>query len=92
MPAKQQDEQPANHEQQAPQQLGTVISGHVLHALGRPGDLCRVQVRRLWQDHYRVNVLVGADITTARIAHSYFLVADDNGSIVESTPEITRLY
>jgi len=51
-----------------------------------------VVVRRLWQDHYRVNVLVGSDLTSATIAHSYFLVADGDGKIVSSTPKITRKY
>jgi hypothetical protein len=31
---------------------------------------------------------VGADV----IAHSFFLVTDDNGTIVAATPRITRKY
>jgi hypothetical protein len=39
-----------------------------------------------------VNVLVGAEAASAKVAHSYFLVADLDGNIVESTPTITRRY
>ena len=69
-----------------------VIGQHVLHTLGQPGDLHRVQVRPLWEDHYRVNILVGTDAVSAKVAHSYFLVADSAGTIVASTPKLTRQY
>jgi hypothetical protein len=49
-------------------------------------------VQRLWEDHYRVNVLVGVDAASAKVAHSYFLVADPNGTIIASTPKIRREY
>jgi hypothetical protein len=91
MPAKQQDKPQVDQEKQARQQLNTTIGKHIMHTLGHPGDLYRVQVRRLWEDHYRVNVLVGADASSIKIAHSYFLVADGNGNIVTSTPELTRM-
>jgi hypothetical protein len=68
------------------------IGQHILHGLGQPGGLHAVQVRWLWGDHFRVNVLVGPDSTSVKVAHSYFLVADDDGRIVASTPTITRLY
>jgi hypothetical protein len=68
------------------------IGGHVLRALGRPGALLRVAVAHLWGDHYRVNVFVGEDAATVRIAHSFFLVADGAGNVVASTPDITRQY
>ncbi len=68
------------------------ISGQVMHALGQPGDLHRVEVRPLWEDHYRVNVLVGLDAASVRVAHSYFLVTDEKGTIVTATPTITRQY
>jgi hypothetical protein len=72
--------------------LDTAIRNHVILALGQPGDRCRVVVRRLWEDHYRVNVLVGSDITTTTIAHSYFLVADGDGKVSRTTPAIARQY
>jgi hypothetical protein len=68
------------------------IGGQVLLALGRPACLHRVQVRLLWECHYRVNVLVGADAASATVAHSFFLQADANGTIVASTPTIAKQY
>jgi hypothetical protein len=61
-------------------------------SLGAPGDLLTVQVRPLWANHYRVNVFVGVDVVTAKVAHSYFLTADANGNITESTPKINKQY
>jgi len=42
--------------------------------------LHKVQVRRLWDDHYRVNVLIGEDAASAKIANSYFVEADGDGN------------
>lgn len=74
------------------QELTEAIGRNVLHTLGRPTDRHWTQVRWLWENHYRVNVLVGANATSFRIAHSYFLVADPVGNLVESTPTITKQY
>ena len=63
-----------------------------MHTLGEPAGLHNVQVRLLWEDHYRVNVLVGEDTGQARVAHSYFLVVDPAGAVLTSTPTITRQY
>ena len=63
-----------------------------MEALGQPGNLFKVQVKRLWDDHYRVNVLVGADAASVLLAHSYFLVTDAGGRIVSSVPRIDRHY
>jgi hypothetical protein len=68
------------------------IGGQVLLALGRPGDLRAVEVRPLWERHYRVNVLVGGHAASVTVAHSYFLEANGAGDIVEATPEILRKY
>jgi hypothetical protein len=70
--------------------LDSHIADQLVHQLGRPAQLHRVQVRRLWQDYYRVNVLVGADAASAMVAHSYFLKVDGDGNIIESTPKIER--
>lgn len=61
-----------------------------MHTLGVPGDLERVQVRHLWDDRYRVNVLVGVDAASARVANSFFMVADNEGNILGGKP-LTRL-
>jgi len=74
------------------EELAAEIRKHVLLTLGQPGRLYDVQVRALWQDRYRVNVFVGADICSATIAHSYFVVTDGEGTVVAATPAITRQY
>ena len=68
------------------------IRRHVLSALGRPEGLLRVGVYPLWEDHYRVNVLVGPDAATAAVADSFFVVVDDAGAVVRSIPAIQRRY
>jgi hypothetical protein len=69
-----------------------VIRGQVIRTLGTPGDLHDVQVRQLWDDNYRVNILIGEDAASLRVAHSYFLVADGEGKILACTPEIRKRY
>src|SRR5688500_6192526 len=92
MATPQHDEPKAVTEEQARQQMKLRIGGQVMNTLGQPGSLHGMQVRWLWKDHYRVNVLVGVDAASAKVAHSYFLVADKDGNIVASTPKITREY
>jgi hypothetical protein len=74
------------------QRLDTRIASAVIQVLGKPDDLHAIQVRRLWGDTYRVNVLTGTGLTGATIAHSYFLTADGSGNILESSPSIARRY
>jgi hypothetical protein len=75
-----------------PDKLDALIGEQILNVLGKPRDLLRVQVRKLWARNYRVNVLVGADMASARVAHSYFLEADGNGNITTSVPQIVKQY
>jgi hypothetical protein len=72
--------------------LEAVIRDSVLSELGRPRGLVRVQVKCVWGDCYRVNVFVGADAASAKVAHSYFLEADGDGKVLTSSPAITRAY
>lgn len=72
--------------------MSSVIGQNVIVGLGRPAGFNRVEVHRLWEDHYRVNVLVGLDGDSIRIAHSYFLVSDGAGAICASTPQIQKSY
>jgi hypothetical protein len=72
--------------------FAAVIRNRVMHTLGQPGDLHLVQVRHLWEDCYRVNVIVGADTASAKVLHSYFLVVDLDGNIIESTPKLIKEY
>jgi hypothetical protein len=83
---------PADEPGLVPGPRESAIRVNVLAALGRPADLHRVNVVSLWGDHYRVNVVTGADPTLARIPHSYFLAADARGNIIAATPPIARLY
>jgi predicted NBD/HSP70 family sugar kinase len=92
MPTKQQQKRSMDSEPPPAHPQAAVIAHGVINALGQPGNLHKVQVRSLWQDHFRVNVLVGGDALSARIAHSYFLVADGDGNIIAATPKIARQY
>jgi hypothetical protein len=92
MPPKPQEKQSTAQQRQEQQNLATAIGRQVLHALGEPGNFLGVQVRSLWEGHFRANVLVGIDSASARVAHSYFLVADDEGNILTSAPEMLRRY
>jgi len=79
-------------DQQEDEAVKAEIRKQVLLTLGQPGRLYDLQVRALWQDHYRVNVRVGADVCSTTIAHSYFVVTDGDGTVVAATPTITRQY
>jgi hypothetical protein len=92
MPTKEQGQQQVELAKQTHQQRCSIIVGQLLQTLGRPAILHRVDVRHLWDDHYRANVYVGADAASTRVAHSYFVVADEAGNILASVPEITRRY
>jgi hypothetical protein len=69
-----------------------LIGKQVVQRLGSPADLLRVQVRPVGGDRYRVNVVVGKNVTSSKIVQSYFLVADDEGNILSSSPTIARVY
>lgn len=90
MRATEQGEQSADQAQQEGGPLGPLIGRRVLEALGPRGDGYRVQVRRLWEGHYRANLLTGESPASTRIAGSYFLEVGDDGSILASTPLIAR--
>ena len=92
MPKKRQDKQVVDQEAQKLQKRNSVISTQVLHKLGKPIKLQTVQVRLLWENYYRVNIITGDDVTSASIVNSYFLEADSDGNIIASTPELTRQY
>ena len=82
----------ADDSKQAQELKKSEISKHVFQSLGQPGALQNLQVRHLWNDNYRVNVLVGSDAASANVAHSYFMTVDNDGSIISSSPSISRLY
>jgi hypothetical protein len=94
MPNKSQIEQPKENKMERDERetLSNLIREQVIHALGKPMDLRSVQVRKVWDDHYRVNVIVGESAGSVRVANSYFLVVDSDGRLIGSTPKITQLY
>ncbi|MHB1422563.1 MAG: hypothetical protein ACYC3I_05080 [Gemmataceae bacterium] len=92
MPKKEQDKQQAEPAPRAREHQSSIIVTQLLEALGRPATLYRVDVRHLWEDHYRANVFVGADASSTRIAHSFFLATGADGNILASTPEIKKKY
>jgi len=92
MPTKQQENKLGDQRGQGHERRNALIGNNLISLLGQPGAYHRVQVRSLWEDRYRVNVILGSDATNAKVTHSYFLVADGDGNIVESNPQITKLY
>lgn len=91
MSTAQQREQDRDLERHKDETLQTLIEEQINHRLGKPYGLHKVQVRRVWEDHYRVNVLIGENAASARITNSYFVESDSDGNIVKSNPNITTL-
>jgi hypothetical protein len=88
---KQKREHDQNLQRQERDALRALIEQQIVQRLGEADGPRQVQVRRLWDDHYRVNVLVGTPAMTSKVSNSYFVEADSDGHIVESNPEIARL-
>ena len=91
MPTAQQPDEFKGRNQQMREELRAIIERHVLHTLNDSSGLCKVQVRPLWSNFYRANVLVEGQAGTVTIPHSYFLEVDSEGNIIEATPKITQL-
>lgn len=68
-----------------------VIRVGVLKALGRPNELLRVSVQPLWGNKFRVNVWTGGSSGNG-IPNSYFVTADEGGTILRSEPPIQKQY
>lgn len=92
MPRAEPVKEQAGAAERSPEQRRGSIAHQVVQTLGRPAALHRVEVRPLWEKHYRVNVFVGTDVTSTRIAHSFFLSTDEDGNIIASAPAMTRTY
>jgi hypothetical protein len=92
MAAKQSEARTANEEaREESKLLNALVGQYVLQSLGGPAGLHTVDVRNLWDHHYRVNVLVGSGTVSTRIAYSYFLVTDEGGKVLTSTPSLRSL-
>jgi len=93
MPNKLQCEQPNDKMDKAEREsLDDLIREQVIHALGTPFDLRSVQVRKVGNENYRVNVIVGVNAGSVRIANSYFLKIGSEGNLINATPKITKQY
>lgn len=64
----------------------------LMNGLGRPRDLLWVSAVQLWENHFRVTVQTGPDAASIRIAHNFFMAADQRGKVLDSSPPVTRLY
>jgi hypothetical protein len=64
----------------------------VMEKLGQPAQFLRVTARPVSGDNFRINVVVGPDVASARIAHSFFVTAHEDGTIRASVPPITKCY
>lgn len=85
-------EEETERKNEAARDLATRIGRNVISVLGRPADFSRIVVVRLWDSTHRVNVLSGRDPTSTVIAHSYFVVVDDDGKVLQSTPPLAKMY
>jgi hypothetical protein len=86
----QQRKQHDDVEQHKREVLNALIGEQVVHTLGELNSLHKVQVCRLWNDRYRVNIFIGPNPLSVKIANSYFVEVDSNGNIVASRPRITK--
>src|SRR5438477_12851206 len=81
-----------SEQKEASGRLESMVAAAVLRELGRPADFLRAGARLLWGSCYRVNIFVGPDVASARIAHSFFLTADGDGKVLTSNPPVRRAY
>jgi hypothetical protein len=92
MPTHQHLNEDVNSSRITQEAVSNSIRKQVVRSLGTPGDLLSVQVRPVGSERYRVNVVVGKNIASSRIANSFFLTADAEGNILVSSPKIINLY
>lgn len=70
------------------------IVKEVLRQLGRPQNLVRIEAKRTWGNHYRVNLYCAKETDQAvrpvSITDSYFVTITEDGMVSE--PPIIRKY
>jgi hypothetical protein len=76
----------------SPGPLEAEVARSVLDMLGIPPRLYRVVVRRVVHLKFRANVFIGAGAGIFRVAHSFFLEVNTQGKIIDSSPDISRMY
>ncbi|HZU36447.1 MAG TPA: hypothetical protein VFA18_11090 [Gemmataceae bacterium] len=91
-PSQPQQAKPHTEHARQTKQLHAMIGHQVIQTLGQARNLHKLQVHHLWGHCYRVNIVVGKDPLSVKIAHSFFLEVDGEGNILTSTPRITRHY
>jgi hypothetical protein len=74
------------------------IKSQVLAKIGRPPHLDRVEVSRLHNGNYRVNIWEQPEpnknvavTPSSRIRSSYYLRVSDTGEIIDSNPPLAKL-
>lgn len=68
------------------------IGSQMIDALGVPDHFQRVEVRLLWDNRYRANILVGSRRLSVEIRHIFFVIINGEGIIQDSLPKMERLY
>ena len=92
MPKTDQIQQHPNGDLPVPEAESSAIKEQIIAALGKPANLLKVVARPLWERRFRVNVFVGENAATAKIANSYFVEVDSDDRLIKSTPKITKQY
>jgi hypothetical protein len=90
LPVSKPDEE-AERDRATAERRAAAILKSVLTTMGRPVDFFRVTIRLVHGDNFRVNVLTGPDAASARIAHSFFVTADERGTITACNPALQKL-
>ena len=89
------DREAARREAQRLEECGRlegVVAMSVMCALGQPADFLRASARRVSPNTYRVNVFIGPHVASAKVAHSFFVEADNDGKVVSSNPPVKKMY
>src|SRR5262249_36588506 len=92
---KRQDDEEDRREAKRLREVGLLEDGvadRVVSARGRPADFLRAAARQITGDSYRVNVFAGPHAGSARVAHSFFVTADEGGRILSCSPPLEREY
>jgi hypothetical protein len=90
-PPSQPDRESSPPDRRAEHQAASVCLA-VIRALGRPPDLLGISAVRLWENHFRVNVRTGRDVTSVLIPFSFFVTADEDGTVLASVPRLARVF
>ena len=72
--------------------LEGVVAAGVMRALGQPANFLRVSARLISPNTYRVNVFIGPHVASAKVAHSFFVAADNEGKLLSSNPPVKKMY